>query len=310
MPYRMRFSPDCFVVLFSDPRRLGVLFRRGSFQIVFASLHAPHRGTSEHETETILYRAAAGRVLVVGADCNASIGTVETTCVSSCGAEEQDLTGGLLHSCMHKCDLWAPATWADIQEGPGWTFVQRRNGAVARLDFVLLPAAWRQGSIKTWTCPDISAANMVVDHVATVAEVCISTLCRPAGRSEPPCRIDTGALVAPANRARVQAILQEAPQPEWQVSAHSHAAIVTEYLQSSLADAFPSAPRRPVHPHLSEDTWNLQKQVAWLRRKCVSVKDAIRRHTGPFVLCFWVGARVQVCAPRYPEPGFASTSTR
>ena len=40
----VRFDLAHFVVLFQDPRRLAVLFRKGGCQLVFAALHAPHRG--------------------------------------------------------------------------------------------------------------------------------------------------------------------------------------------------------------------------------------------------------------------------
>ena len=162
------FEANCCTVLVQDPRRLGVLFRKGSCQIVFFALHAPHRGKSSQEiaqwwadTEDILFRSSNGKLLVAGADCNAR---VESEYVSSCGSEEQDQPGDLLHSCLHKCGLWAPATFADVQSGPTWTFVQRRNGATTRPDFVFLPLAWRASLIQAWTSPEIVAANMVIDH--------------------------------------------------------------------------------------------------------------------------------------------------
>ena len=54
--------------------------------------------------------------------------------------------------------------------GPTWTFVQRRNGATTRPDFVFLPLAWRASLIQAWTSPEIVAANMVIDHLATVVD--------------------------------------------------------------------------------------------------------------------------------------------
>ncbi|CAE7817460.1 unnamed protein product [Symbiodinium sp. CCMP2592] len=99
--------------------------------------------------------------------------------------------------------------------------------------------------------------------------------------------IDLRALTDPANAGTVDGILQRAPRPEWSVSADAHVAIVTSYLQTSLAQAFPKTNRRPLHPYLSNDAWDLQQHVARLRRKCVAVKHAIRRQTLCAVFAAW-----------------------
>ena len=67
---------------------------------------------------------------------------------------------------------------------------------------------------------------------------------------------------APANKARIQEILDEAPRPDWHVSAHSHVAIITSYLQDRLATEFAREVGEPLHPYLSAEAWDLQKQVA------------------------------------------------
>ena len=289
------FEQSSFVVLAKDPRRLVVLFKQGWCQIVFASLHAPHRGHNPDEiqawwdqTEQLLHRASRGRLLVVGADCNASVGSVESSSVSSCGAEEQDFPGELLHAMAQKCELWLPATWDSVQQGATWTFVQRRNGALTRPDYVLIPLTWNRGKITTWTDPNITAGNLVLDHVATVVNVQSRTCLRAAIARPSRPAINVAAMADPVNRERLEKVLQAAPRPLWQVSAHEHAAEITAYLQSSLAREFPRDTRKPLHPYLSDIAWDLQKTVAWLRRKLVGVKEAIRRNT---LLAVFVGWR-------------------
>ena len=68
-----------------------------------------------------------------------------------------------------------------FQSGPTWTFAQRRNGALTRPDFALLPMQWGSGKIATWTAPDIIFANMVPDHIATVASIRVHTSCSTSG---------------------------------------------------------------------------------------------------------------------------------
>ena len=178
----IKFSLRDFVVLFRDPRRIAVLFKSGDCHLLFVALHAPHRGTEPtvlahwwNETTQKVFQAARGKELVVGADCNASIGSLESASVSDCGAEDQDDAGTLLHHFLTTLGLWAPATWGSVQSGPTWTFAQRRNGALTRPDFVLLPLAWQAASVHTWTEPGITAANMVLDHLATLADVQVRT---------------------------------------------------------------------------------------------------------------------------------------
>ena len=181
------FALHRFVVLFRDPRRMAVLFKGGDCQIVFVTFHAPHRGIDLTvrsqwwaETSRLLLKVSQGRELVIGADCNASIGSIESRSVSDCGAEDQDDSGTLLHSFLTTHGLWAPATWASVQSGPTWTFAQRRNGALSRPDFVFLPLAWCTGKVSTWTVPGITAANMALDHLATVADFRVPTISKGA----------------------------------------------------------------------------------------------------------------------------------
>ena len=288
------FDPSAFVILFKDPRRLGLLFKQGDCQIVFAGFHAPHRGHTPEElqqwwsqTEAILYRAARGKLLVVGADCNASVGSVVSSHIDHEGAEEQDLPGELLHSLAQKCELWLPATFCFIQRGPTWTFSQRRNGALIRPDYVLLPFSWQQGDIRTWTDASITAGNLVLDHVATIADVTLHTACKTKSRTNPRAQIDVAAVVNPANKARLESVLRDAPRPSWSTNAHAHVAVVTKYLQEALSEAFPRNARRPQHKYLSATAWELQQHVAWLRRKITNIKTTVRQQTLHAVFGAW-----------------------
>ncbi|CAE7946514.1 unnamed protein product, partial [Symbiodinium sp. KB8] len=192
-----------------------VLFKKGTCQILFAGLHAPHRGHPPGEisewwnsTEALLHRESRGRLLVVGADCNTSIGSVESRHVAGAEPEVQDHAGDCLHSLLHKCELWAPATWPQIQHGAGWTYVQRRNGALSRPDFVLLPLVWQSGVIQAWTAPGITAANMVVDHLATLVDVRIQVSCGLGPSRKATRRIDARALSHPANRDQLRLFIE------------------------------------------------------------------------------------------------------
>ena len=305
------FALQSFVVHHRDPRRLVVLFKQGSLRVVFAAFHAPHRGTdfatlSEWwaTTEALLYRLSRGSLLVVGADCNASVGSLESCHLSHCGAEDQDDAGNLLHAFLKKCELWAPATWPAVQHGPTWTFAQRRNGALTRPDFVFLPMDWRTGVVSTWTDSGITAANLVLDHIATLADVRVKLQARRDTRPARRAGIDVSKLSLPESQPILRSVLQNAPRPSWDTSAHAHVAQVTAYLQDSLQKHFPRAKQRPRHPYLTEVAWDLQRQVSWLRHRLAAVKTAVRRHTLLGVFEAWRNSKAE------PAPSGASAWLR
>ncbi|CAE7867990.1 unnamed protein product, partial [Symbiodinium sp. KB8] len=305
------FALQSFVVHHRDPRRLVVLFKQGSLRVVFAAFHAPHRGTdfatlSEWwaTTEALLYRLSRGSLLVVGADCNASVGSLESCHLSHCGAEDQDDAGNLLHAFLKKCELWAPATWPAVQHGPTWTFAQRRNGALTRPDFVFLPMDWRTGVVSTWTDSGITAANLVLDHIATLADVRVKLQARRDTRPARRAGIDVSKLSLPESQPILRSVLQNAPRPSWDTSAHAHVAQVTAYLQDSLQKHFPRAKQRPRHPYLTEVAWDLQRQVSWLRHRLAAVKTAVRRHTLLGVFEAWHNSKAE------PAPSGASAWLR
>ena len=300
------FDPAAFVVLHKDPRRIVVLFKQGSCRIVFASLHAPHRGTDPAElqewwesTESLLYRASRGSLLIIGADCNAKLGSVESKWVGNAGAEEQDLAGDCLHSCLGKCEIWAPSTWPGVHQGAHWTFAQRRNGTVTRADYVLLPLAWQSSLVASWTDPSIVAANLVIDHVAAIVNVDAKLFCEHVPARAKRARIDVAALSKPENRHRLEEVFKTIPRPHWNVSAHAHVAIVTKHLQEGLQAAFPLEAKRPMHPYLSQTAWELQQQVAWLSKRCVKTRTAMRRSILAGVFYAWRDVRPQTCLPQH-----------
>ncbi|CAE7819266.1 unnamed protein product [Symbiodinium microadriaticum] len=147
------------------------------------------------------------------------------------------------------------------------------------------------GSVAAWTEPAITAANMVIDHVATLVDIQVQLRCGAGNAKEVTQQIDVSALVHPDNRATLEGILANAPRPSWEVSAHVHTAQIAGYLQRALAKAFPRPHSRPLHPFLSETAWDLQHQVAWLRRKCAHIKQVIRRQTLLAVFGAWQGNR-------------------
>ncbi|CAE7721597.1 unnamed protein product [Symbiodinium sp. CCMP2592] len=287
---------DACSVLLSDPRRLVVHFQQGSLRLHFICLHAPHRGHSEEEltawwNDTIRLCSKFAKIapLVLGGDLNACIGSHTDDAISDACAEQQDLAGSFVHGLAASGQLWFPATWDEVQSGTGWTFFQKRNSAATRPDFVALPQVWRDACVAAWVEPNIHAGQACLDHLATVVSVA-ATLSNIGGPPRPrKSRIDTVALRAPANKARLRGVLQRLPVIPWQTSADTHAAMLVRSLQDALADEFPLPKAGPKRGYLSAETWQLHQHVAFLRHRCARLKAAVRKHTLAAFFAIWLG---------------------
>ena len=147
--------------------------------------------------------------------------------------------------------------------GPGGTLVHRRSGSLARNDYLALPMLWRESPVSGHVAPQISAGHSIPDHFAVFAEACVR-LQNTRGRTRSG-RIDTKALLDPANQDRVHGILQQVPSVPWNVNANDHAAIVVDDLYRRLRAAFPLTARRMSRGYIAEDTALLHQRTAALR---------------------------------------------
>ena len=172
-----------------------------------------------------------------------------------------------------------------MHSGPSWTFQQLRNGKCGRLDYVAVPLEWRRSEFHSWVEAGIHAYQIHADHFATVLQLQVKFLQQSshdlAGRhrSVRRPRLNEAAMSSDQGREQVAAILESVPEVPWHVSAHAHASIVVEYLQSRLAEAFPLPKVRQRHPYLTQPTMHLRSVVAKLRRACYTCNHRLRRHT-------------------------------
>ncbi|CAE7773963.1 unnamed protein product [Symbiodinium sp. CCMP2592] len=253
------FRKQHFIVLHADPRRLLVLFHSVDTRLVFASLHGPHKGSEAghldswwRETNRLLAGVSARGDFVLLGDFNADLGSVESCAVGVLGATEQDSAGEFLHDLVLRSRLWIPSTWSDVHVGPCGTYLQKRNGAESRLDYVCLPQA-----------------------------------CRHPRRGHKGRRFDAQAMLTPGGRDKVANILRHAPLIPWHVSADAHAAQLVGYVQRELELAFPAPKGKQRHPFLSDHTWPLHARAAHLRRRLARLRVAVRFHSVAAAFSTW-----------------------
>ena len=281
----LRFQREAFCVLHKDPRRLFVLFCQGRVRILLISLHAPHRATEDSlirawwaETQRLVLRHGSAAIVIVGGDCNASVGSPPTQSTGDHDAECTDAAGTYLEDFLCSTNLWLPCTFSAHHTGPSGTYVQKRNGVMTRIDYIACPSEWRNGQLCTWTDPEVHTGQSYIDHVATLLQACLRIRLEGGGKGVRRRGYDAKAMLTPEGRERAHTILRNAPAIPWAASPHAHAAKLVAYLQSSLEEAFPRG-GKPIYRHyLSPETWELHREVAGLRRQCARVKQALRFH--------------------------------
>ena len=283
--------PSSVVVLHSSPTRLIASACLGALQVQMLVGHAPHRAHSEairsewwrvtRVTSHLCHAYSRRAPWIFLLDGNCRLGSRTSEAVGSHQADEEDDAGLLLHDLMSGLDLCAPAKFPDCMSGPGGTLFQKRNGALDRSDYVCVPSSWRQGPCYAWVDPNISAGHAGMDHLAAVTwcEVCLS-LGQAHKRRAP--RPDARAITEPANAARIERIIREAPRPSWEVEVSEHAATVVDYLYRALVAEFPLQKRRMRSSFFSEETTALHQAVATLRHAVRSRTQALR---GTYLRC-------------------------
>ena len=172
-----------------------------------------------------------------------------------------------------------PATFDDFFTGPGGTLVQRRSGQLARSDYMAVPLRWQDMGV--WSCVDarISAGHSIPDHYAVLVGLSYRAA-RPSARKKHG-RIDTNALLAPANEHRILEVLQGIPQVDWHTNVNDHAAVLVNSVYGRLQEMFPLKARRMSKGYLTQETALTHQCLANLRHamrwRCHALRLAVIR---------------------------------
>ena len=274
--------PDSVVVLHTAPTVLIASARLGRQAIRILVGHAPHRGHSAatraewwRATSHLCHSYSKGVPWIFLLDGNCRIGSRETSAVGAYEADPEDDAGALLNDLLVGFDMCIPATFANTMIGAGGTLFQKRTGELDRSDYVCIPSSWLAGGCQAWVDPGITTGHGGLDHLATVCRCVVSLPSAPECRARAQ-RIDARALSDPANAVQIANLIEAAPRPGWDTEVSEHAAIVVDYLYTSLVRLFPQQRRRLRASYFSEETLALHQAVADLRRAVRSRTQALR----------------------------------
>ena len=291
------FNDAQVVVVHRDPRRMIIRFQVKAWRLLIASLHAPHRGSEAHmisswwkDTKQLLHKFANAAFVIIAGDVNASVGSFISSSVGPTAAEQEDLPGQNWHSILRSLDCWLPCTFEEYQDGETHTYFQKRNGQGCRPDMIGMPMTWHPGKIRAWVAPDIHVALAVQDHFATCVSLSIQLALPEQGKKPVRARLSPEALQDPRNAEAIDAALASLPQVPWEVSSHAHSAIVVGHLQQHLGAIVVDTGPRPRQPYITEETWQVQREVTWWRRSLQRLQQHVRTQWRAALFDIWKSA--------------------
>ena len=290
----VRFQTEDFLVMHAEATILLIRVSNGVVDWRIAVLHAPHRGHELSHRKQWWGRArdlcqahGAGHAWFVLADSNARVGACTSEFIGSYHADPECESGVLFHDFLRDLEVMIPSTFEGIMQGSSATLVQKRNGGLARCDFVGVPFSLSSSWMQAWVDARVSAGHGHLDHFASVLRMvfsCTRALHSKGSRSK---KIDASALRDDANIPAIEAIIRASPCPGWQVSVHEHAAMVTEHLYSRLAHEFPLAERRMKRPCFSDASGRVHQALASTRNRLRRRKTALYNTYLRCVLQVW-----------------------
>ena len=288
------FKPNEFAVLKADPRRLFVHCRNGFMNVLIVVAHSPHSGDKLDtrrqwwtELGHDLQALADGKEIIMRLDANARIGESRGWHVGDLADNITTVNGQFLIDILEEFQLMLPATFADYHWGTICTWTHPASKTESRLDYIAIPVSWGRGHLASWVASDIHAGHAAVDHACAVFAIAWKALVQPLTKTRR--GFDKVALQRPEARPILQEIVQNAPQPDWNVNASVHSAQLTSYIRNELVKAFPN--ERSMHQRAvaSEEATKLCKQITRCKRELRPYKKMHRDLALRRFFCAWKG---------------------
>ena len=267
---QLYFFLEDFRVLSWSPRHLFVKCARGSFRFLIVVCHAPTAPDPSREAWWRQFaddlRGFAGDLpVVILGDLNLRLLERWGCSVGDLCWEEGSFPPAPFFRVLSHHGLWVPSTFPACHKGLSHTWVSPGQGALSRIDFILVPQTWQAGSGASRVLYDIDFGQAGLDHFAVFLEVnaLAAAKCRKGPR---PPRIDVSRLQSPEHASVVQAICRTIPNVPWDVDAHTHYDLFARHLVEHLALAFPAPRKTRRKTFFSDGTWSFRQQRAGLRK--------------------------------------------
>ncbi|CAE7896755.1 unnamed protein product [Symbiodinium necroappetens] len=261
--------PD-FRVLSWSPRHLFAKCIRGGLRFLIAVCHAPTATDPLRDSWwgqfAVDLRGYAGNLpVVILGDLNLRLTEPWGDSVGDlCWEEGASPPPPFLRLLAHHA-LWIPSTFTACHRGLSHTWVSPGQGALSRIDYVIVPQAWGADSGSSRVLYDVDFGQAGLDHYSVYLEAS-ALLHASCSKGRRPPRIDVSCLHSPENASIVQAICKTAPAVPWCIDAHTHYDLFARHLVDHLALAFPAQQATKCKTFFSESTWSFRQQRVSLRK--------------------------------------------
>eukprot|EP00435_Cladocopium_sp_Y103_P059504 s286_g21.t1 len=259
-PINLKVEDTHLYILHATSHRLLVRWSTDGFKALLLVLHAPC--VDDDITLEAFWRATTASIpsayrswrLLVLADSNSRLGSVQSDAVGPHQAEEENLKGSLFHQWLLGHSLCVPQTWEQHHFGQGATW-SHSTGSSARLDYIAIPAELRDATTTTWVDESIDISIQRDDHAVVRMNVQIPFYLCPRPKRPHSCTASSWTST-----------------PTWSMDVHSHAAALQGWLRAC------QRPRPHFRKaHLSDATRQLIQAKRHHRQRLLQVQRH-RRH--------------------------------
>ena len=291
-------SPSDLQVVFNDERRMMVTVRAKALVLDVMVLHAPLQTTPYQqlskwwrETASILDGRRQPARLLVFADANAYLGSLESGAVGPFQADTENVSGEMWHTFLLYHSLVVPSTKERFHKGTPYTW-SKGGSCKKRIDYIAVDGELEETVVCTWVDETIELAQANEDH----RPICIHLEMRVAEQDH-----HTVRRKLPFNRAMlndpdaVQAFLHEmrsCPVVPWKVDPHRHLLQVMGFVRDAIAKHMPKNAAVKMKPYLSERSWEMLQDKRCNRK---AIKQATEQlATLNLAVCFngWAAHRL------------------
>ena len=246
-------------VLHCDERRLLIRVQNSHTDITIGSLHSPHSGATTEERNhwwrqscSICQRAGKLAPLILCIDANAQITeTVELITGTLLDGNENDNEQFLITLCK-VCELFIPSTFHDLhynENGTWW----HPSGQWLRIDYILLPQAWKTSASHSWTDTDFDMGASSDDHRPVGCRILISM--QKTDKSSMRAQYDWNKLQNQFVREELGELIGAIPKIPWDTNVHDHAILIHDALHDSMWQALGPARSTRKASYITDATW-------------------------------------------------------
>ena len=282
------------------PRHLAVCIKAEAFQAIVFVCHSSNAYSSPIADYVDFWRCRAQEIsrrpagfdCLILADANARVGSIATEHVGTCCKEEENLPGEAFHDFLADSQTFLPNTFAHIHRGEGHTWVSPA-GDRHRLDYIVLPLAWKDFKLQTQVLYDLELLQARDDHYPVLI-TCMFARNAPPGAYQPASNRRASRPSKPqtaTDRDKIVHVLSQVPNIPWTTDVDAHYEQLAQAWRAagSILDPVAQEHPAPVQPHVGAHAQRLvhlrQGLRQYLRQESAERK---RRQLICAFVAFWL----------------------